>query len=100
MRIADAYLWIRAYCEDALCTVAIAHDDVQGATGWVGDLEAHAGPTGVPAFVVRAYLYRHQAGNPAALAAASELAGAVANPALHTEIRQATRFVGHHSGTV
>lgn len=90
VRIADAYLWIRAYCEDALCAVATAHD-VQGATGWVDDLEAHAGPTGMREFVVRAYLYRHRAGDPSALPAASELAGAVASRALHADIRQATR---------
>lgn len=90
VRVADAYLWIRAYCEDALCAVATAHD-VQGASGWVDDLEAHAGPTGMRELVVRAYLYRHRGGGASALSSASELAGAVANPALHAEIRQATR---------
>ncbi len=92
VRIADAYLWIRAYCEDALCAVAISQG-LQGATRWVDDLEAHAGPTGMREFVVRAYLYRHHTGAPSALPAASELASAVANPALHAEIGQATRRV-------
>lgn len=90
VRVADAYLWIRAYCEDALCAVAISHG-VPGATGWVDELEAHAGPTGMREFVVRAYLYRHRAGSPSALLSATELASAVANPALHAEISQATR---------
>lgn len=98
VRTADAYLWIRAYCEDALCTVAISHG-VQGAVDWVNDLEAHAGPTGMREFVVRAYLHRHHTGDPSALPAASELANAVANPALHAEIAQATRGVAA-SGSV
>lgn len=87
VRSPDAYLWIRAYCEDALCAVAV-RNDVSGAARWIDDLEAHAGPTGMRELTVRAYLHRHRMGDGSALAAASELAGTVANPALQAELRQ------------
>ena len=85
VRTADAYLWIRAYCEDALCAVAITHD-IEGAAGWVDDLESHAGPTGMRELVARAYVHRHRLGDPSAMPAAAELASTIANPALHAAI--------------
>lgn len=89
VRIADAYLWIRAYCEDALCRVAVRHD-VPGTTSWIEDLEAHASPFGMRELVVRAYLHRHHLGDPSALAAASELGSTVANPTLHAQLLRGT----------
>jgi DNA-binding SARP family transcriptional activator len=82
VRIADAYLWIEAYCQDALCEVAIAHG-VEGAAGWVDDLESNAARTDMREFVVRAYLHRHRMGDESALAPAGVLASGVENPALH-----------------
>ena len=86
VRVADAYLWIRAYCEDALCEVAVAHG-IAGAGGWVDELDAHASPSGMRELVVRSYLHRQRLGDPDALGAASELAATVANPALHAGLR-------------
>lgn len=82
VRIADAYMWIETYCQDALCEVAIAEGS-DSAKRFVDELEHQAASTGMREYVARAYLHRHKLGNEEALDAARELAGSVPNPALH-----------------
>lgn len=81
VRLPDAWLWVEAYCLDALC--ALAQEDRRAeATQWIGDLEALAARTGMREMVARAYLHRGRLGHPAAVEAARVLAAEVDNPAL------------------
>lgn len=82
VRTPDAYLWIKAYCEDALCEVAVSNGR-DGAARWIEDLESLAARTGMREFVVKSHLHHHHRGDSSALAVARLLAGQVANPALH-----------------
>ena len=91
VRIADAYIWIEAYCQDALCEVAIKHG-FEGAQRFVAELEQRAASTGMREYVARAYLYRHRLGDEKALSAARVLAGGVPNPALHEMLNRAAEL--------
>jgi tetratricopeptide (TPR) repeat protein len=88
VRIADAYMWVEAYCQDALCQIAISHGAV-GAARFVEELEARAAAKGMREFVARAYLYRHRLGDRQALDAAAVLAVNIVNPSLHEALDQA-----------
>ena len=87
VRIADAYLWIEAYCQDALCEVAIA-ERPDGAGRFVDELEERAASTGMREYVARAYVHRHRLGDEEALDAARVLASSVSNPALRELLEQ------------
>jgi DNA-binding SARP family transcriptional activator len=81
VRLPDAYLWVEAYCLDALCALAIEQGRVDAAH-WIDDLEALATRTGMRELVARAYAHRGNLGDRAAAAAAQVLAAEVDNPAL------------------
>lgn len=83
VRLPDAYLWVQAYCLDALCALAIDTRRIK-ATQWVDDLEALATRTGMREFVARAYAHRGRLGSKDAAEAARVLAAEVDNPALQT----------------
>jgi DNA-binding SARP family transcriptional activator len=85
VRIADAYMWVETYCQDALCEVAVTHG-FDGAGRFIDELEANAAARGMREYVARAYLYRHRLGDPAALDAVRVLASNIANPALRREV--------------
>jgi DNA-binding SARP family transcriptional activator len=88
VRIADAYMWIEDYCQDALCQIAIAHG-VEGAPRFVEELENSAASRGMREFVARAHLHRHRLGDEKALDAAMVLAANIANPSLHETLDEA-----------
>ena len=79
IRIPDAYLWVHAYCLDALCAVAIEAGARQ-ASEWVNDLELVAARTGMNEMVVRAQLHRAQLGDDRAVATARLFADRIDNP--------------------
>jgi DNA-binding SARP family transcriptional activator len=81
IRIADSYLWVHAYCIDALCEVAIAAGH-PGAAAWVGDLETLAARTGMAELLVRADLHRVALGDRRAGAAAALFSARIDNPAV------------------
>jgi DNA-binding SARP family transcriptional activator len=81
VRIPDSYLWIHAYCLDALCEVAILSDSPQ-ARAWVGDLETLAARTGMNEMLVRAQLHRAALGDMRAGEAARLFADRLDNPAV------------------
>lgn len=81
VRLPDAWLWVEAYCLDALCALAQDHGRPEAAQ-WIGDLEALAARTGMREMVTRAYLHRGRLGDPAAAAAARVLAAEADNPVL------------------
>ena len=81
VRLPDAWLWVEAYCLDALCALGIEHQH-PGAARWIDDLEALAARTGMREMIARAYLHRERIGAAAAVGAARVLAAEVDNPAL------------------
>jgi tetratricopeptide (TPR) repeat protein len=91
VRIADAYMWVEAYCQDALCQIAIDHG-VEGAPDFVQELEVGAAARGLREFVARAHLHRHRLGDDMALDAATVLAANIANPSLHEALDGAPHY--------
>lgn len=81
VRIADAYVWVHAYCLDALCRVAVAHGHPQ-ARRWITDLETVAARTGMLELLVRAHLHRAGLGEAGAAETAAIFADQVDNPAI------------------
>lgn len=81
VRLPDAYLWVEAYCLDALCTLALEHGR-RDVARWIDDLEALATRTGMRELVARAYAHRGKLGDRSAAEAARVLAAEVDNPAL------------------
>ncbi|HYV01208.1 MAG TPA: BTAD domain-containing putative transcriptional regulator [Actinomycetota bacterium] len=81
VRVPDAYLWVRAYCLDALCEVAIPNRALR-ARAWVQDLESLAARTGMREFLARAYLHREALGDDSARQVAVVIGKDVDNPVL------------------
>ena len=90
MRIADAYLWVQAYCLDALCGVAVKHTRPE-AGAWIADLETLAARTGMSELLVRAHLHRNALGDRNAAQTASLFADRIDNPAVLRGISDASR---------
>ena len=88
IRVADPYVWMHAYCLDALAAVAIA-DAAPDAGECVSALEARAARGGMRELVVRAALHRAALGDRTGLEAARGLAEAIDNPLLHAELATA-----------
>jgi hypothetical protein len=86
IRIPDAYLWVHAYCLDALCEAAIELGRPE-AGGWVRDLESVAARTGMNELLVRAQLHRARLGDARALDAAMLFADRIDNPAVLGKLR-------------
>jgi ATP/maltotriose-dependent transcriptional regulator MalT len=87
-RVADPYVWIQAYCLEALAGVEIAEGAAE-ARGSVAELERLAARGDMRELLVRAALHRSRLGDPGAVAAARVLAEAIDNPALQTEFAAA-----------
>ena len=85
VRAADPYMWIYAYCLDALAGVEIAAGAAE-ARVTVARLEELAARADMREFVVRSALHRARLGDGAPLASARLLAEAIDNPALHAEL--------------
>jgi hypothetical protein len=88
VRVADPYVWIHAYCLEALAGVAIA-DAAPDAGERVTELEQVAARGDLRELVVRAALHRARLGDPAGVAPARLLGEAIDNPALHAELAAA-----------
>lgn len=81
VRLPDAWLWVEAYCLDALCELGVRHRRPEVAR-WISDLEALAARTGMRELVARAYLHRGRLGERGSVQAARVLAAKVDNPVL------------------
>lgn len=81
VRTADAYLWIEAYCLDALCAKGLEHGRPEVAD-WVARLETLAARTGMREMLVRSHLHRAALGDGAAMEAARLFASQIDNPLL------------------
>jgi DNA-binding SARP family transcriptional activator len=88
VRVADPYVWIHAYCLEALAAVAIA-DGAPDARERVEQLGRVAARGDMRELVVRAALLRARLGDPSGVASATLLAAAIDNPALHAELAAA-----------
>ena len=91
VRIPDSYLWVHAYCLDALCEAAIqaaTPADMPRVRAWVGDLETLAARTGMNEMLVRAQLYRAALGDGRAADAARLFADRIDNPAVLARVRR------------
>jgi len=88
VRLADPYVWMHAYCLDALAGVAIA-EGAPEAHDCVSQLEQLAARGEMRELVVRAALHRARLGDPSSLSAARLLGEAIDNPLLHAELAAA-----------
>jgi DNA-binding SARP family transcriptional activator len=88
VRVADPYVWMHAYCLDALAAVAI-DDDAPDARECVTALERLAARGDMRELVVRAALHRASLGDRTGLAAARRLGESIDNPLLHAELATA-----------
>ncbi len=88
VRVADPYVWMHAYCLDALAGVAIA-DAAPDARECVAQLERLAARGDMRELVVRAALHRARLGDPSGLESARLLGEAIDNPALQAELAAA-----------
>jgi len=85
VRVTDPYMWIHAYCLDALARVEIDAHAPEG-PGTVARLERLAARADMREFVVRGALHRARLGDSAAAASARLLAETIENPALHAQL--------------
>jgi len=88
VRVADPYVWMHAYCLDALAAVAIA-DGAPDARACVDELERLAARGDMRELVVRAALHRARLGDRSGLRSAHMLGEAIDNPLLHAELATA-----------
>lgn len=77
VRLPDAYLWVKGYCLDALCSIGIERG-APGVSDWVAELERVAGRAGMKELLARAHLHRAALGDPSALEAARLIAAEIA----------------------
>jgi len=89
VRGADPYVWVHAYCLEALAAVAIA-DAATDARERVAELEQLAAHGDMRELVVRAALHRARLGDPGGSASARLLGEAIDNPALHADLAAAS----------
>lgn len=81
-RLPDAYLWVKGYALDALCSLATGQAMPQ-APAWVKELHGLSARGGMRELTVRSHLHRAALGDRASAAAARLLARQIDNPALH-----------------
>jgi hypothetical protein len=88
VRVADPYVWVHAYCLDALSGVEIA-PGAHEARERVAQLDRLAARSDMRELVVRGALHRARLGDVDAAPAARLLVEAIDNPALHAEFATA-----------
>jgi DNA-binding SARP family transcriptional activator len=88
VRVADPWVWMHAWCLEALAGVAIT-DDEPDAGELVARLETVAAHGDLRELVVRAALLRARLGDPSGLEAARLLGEAIDNPGLHAGLAAA-----------
>jgi hypothetical protein len=85
-RVADAYVWVKAYCLDALAAHAVGECDPGYVETVIAELETIAARGDMRELLVRAAIHRARLGDRASLDAVRPLAEAIANPALDAEL--------------
>ena len=85
-RVADAYVWVKTYCLDALAAHAVGECDPGYVETVIAELETIAARGDMRELLVRAAIHRARLGDRASLDAVRPLAEAIANPALDAEL--------------
>ena len=80
-RLADAYVWGKAYTLDALCEIAVSEDMAEAST-WIDELQLVAARSGMRELLARAHLHRFSLGDPGSGLAGRLLAQSFDNPVL------------------
>ncbi len=88
VRLAGPYVWMHAYCLEALAGVAIA-GAAPDAGERVAELESVAARGHLRELVVRAALHRARLGDSSGVESARQLGEAIDNPVLHAELAAA-----------
>jgi ATP/maltotriose-dependent transcriptional regulator MalT len=88
VRVADPWVWMHAWCLEALAGVAIA-DGAPDARELVAQLETVAARGDLRELVVRGALHRARLGDPGGLESARLLGESIDNPALHAGLAAA-----------
>ena len=88
VRVADPYVWMHAYCLEALADIAIA-DAAPDAGECVARLERLAARGDMRELVVRAALHRARLGDPSGVQSALLLGESIDNPVLHAKLAAA-----------
>jgi DNA-binding SARP family transcriptional activator len=85
-RVADPYVWVKAYCLDALASALIAFGTEAEATAVVSELEILAARCDMRELLVRAAMHSARLGTRTSLEALYPLARAIDNPALESQL--------------
>ena len=85
-RVADPYVWVKAYCLDALAAYLIDHGREADAIAVVSDLGTLAARGDMRELVVRAAMHSARLGDRSALDAVRPLAESIDSPALYAEL--------------
>ena len=89
VRVADPYVWMHAYCLEALAGVAIAEAAPDAARAAWPSSSGSPPAADMRELVVRAALHRARLGDPSGVESARLLGEAIDNPALHAELAAA-----------
>jgi tetratricopeptide (TPR) repeat protein len=81
-RVSDRYIWLEAFCLDAVVAHAVDHLGPEEAIPALADLEALAARGDMRELLVRAAVHRARLGDPSALDAVRPIADAIDSPAL------------------
>jgi DNA-binding SARP family transcriptional activator len=85
-RVADPYVWVKAYCLDALAAQSIDHGSKADTIAVVSDLGTLAARGDMREMLVRAAMHSARLGDPSALDALRPLAETIESPALDAEL--------------
>jgi hypothetical protein len=85
-RVADPYVWVKAYCLDALVDVLIALGSDEEATAAASELEMLAARCDMRELIVRSAMHSAHLGRHAAFEALGPLAQAIDNPGLEAQL--------------
>jgi hypothetical protein len=84
--VSDQYIWLKAFCLEALVTHVLEHGAVGEADAALAELEMLAARGDMRELLVRAAMHRDRLSQPAALEALRPLAEMIDNPALQAAI--------------
>ena len=85
-RVADGYVWLKAFCLDALAAHMIGQGDGAGAETVLEELETLAARGDMRELLVRAAIHRARLGDASALDGVRPLAEVIDNPVLDAEL--------------
>jgi DNA-binding SARP family transcriptional activator len=85
-RVSDQYIWLKAFCLEALVTHILEHGAVGEADAALAELEMLAARGDMRELLVRAAIHRDRLSQPAALEALRPLAEVIDNPALQAAV--------------